>query len=159
AAGDVTAPVAAAIFAATQGNPLFVDEVARLLAQQQAQSASAPVPIPIPFGVREAIRQRLRLVDDDTRALLEIAAVVGGADLRADVVASIAGVATTVVAAAIERAAHAGVLKDDGRRFAHALVAEVLASDLSPARRVELHRRAADVLAKLAAPPRTDIAL
>jgi len=132
------------IHAASDGNPLFVRELLKLLESRGAASGD------VPAGVRAVIRERLSLLAPATVALLQAAAVVGrtfGVQLAAEV----AGVTAGALEDAIGEAAAADVVAavEPGRfRFSHALVAEALASGLTPAVRVKLHRRAAECLAR-----------
>ena len=70
-----------AIHAETEGNPLFVAELARLLASEGALEVGARVPA-IPPGIREVIGQRLRYVSDTCRKTLAPASVIGRQFLR-----------------------------------------------------------------------------
>ncbi len=142
--------VATAVHRATEGNPLFVDEVVALLRSQGRLDASATLVLQhcsVPEGVREVIRTRLQLVDAPTRTLLGIAAVIGREfDLRT--VAAVVrrrgeGSAEAVpdIIASAETLAVIGTVADVlGRyRFVHTLVRETLYEDLSPTLRGELH--------------------
>ncbi len=125
-----------AIYDATLGNPLFVSEMVRELRAGGPGSR-------IPLGVREIIRQRLALVSDETRHVLEIAAVFG-VELALPDVARVADRA----AAVLDEAARAGLViaNGDRYRFAHALYRESLFHELPRERRYELHRAAAQAL-------------
>jgi hypothetical protein len=57
----------------TEGNPLFVDEMLRLIEAQGGLQSN----MPIPDGVRGAIRERLSLLQLEPRAILEVGAVAG----------------------------------------------------------------------------------
>jgi tetratricopeptide (TPR) repeat protein len=129
------------IFEASDGNPLFVQELMKLLAARGA----AP---DVPAGVRAVIRERVQLLSPATVALLQAAAIVGrtfGVTLAAE----LAGVTTAALEDAIGEAAGADVVarvEADRYRFSHALVAETLAADLALGVRARLHRRAAEIL-------------
>src|SRR5262249_20915180 len=60
----------------TEGNPLFVDEVLRLL-ESRGAGADLPDPVPIPDGIRAAIREHVAQVSAPCRAVLEAAAICG----------------------------------------------------------------------------------
>lgn len=133
------------IFQATQGNPLFVDEVVRALVVSGADNR---VGAAVPFGVREAIRQHLALLSEDVRQVLEVAAVVG-TDFALPVVAAASARSPGQIATAFEEAMAAGVLVDRGRQrcaFSHGLIREAQYRDLPNSRRMELHRAVAGAL-------------
>jgi predicted ATPase len=66
----------AAIYAETEGNPLFVGEIVRLLAAE-GMLETAPARLKIPEGAREAIARRIRRLGEDTATLLTLASVLG----------------------------------------------------------------------------------
>jgi tetratricopeptide (TPR) repeat protein len=142
--GPAAAAVAARIFASTQGNPLFVEEMARLLGEQGADAIAAGE---VPDGVREAIRQRLSLVPPDARFLLDLAAVAGD-ELDPGLLAEALSWDRARVARTIEEASRAGVLavRAGRRRFSHALFREVLYRELGDEERCGLHGRLGAVL-------------
>jgi tetratricopeptide (TPR) repeat protein len=157
-AGFTGQPAEAALLdsvqAATEGNPLFLDELLRLLLQRgelgpAGGSARSPAaPLPVPDTVREVIRRRLSRLAADTRELLGLAAVAG----REVGLATLAALAATDGAAAVARlepAVAAGLLfpvEPAGYRFSHVLVREAVYRDLPPARRAELHLGLASLL-------------
>jgi tetratricopeptide (TPR) repeat protein len=147
------------IHEATEGNPLFAEELLRLVGARGALRGSG-----VPAGVRAVIRERLSLLAPATVALLQAAAVVGR-EFDLAVAAEAAGVTTEALADAIEEAERAEIVgaSSPGRhRFSHALFAETLTSDLARSVRAKLHRRTADVLLRRheghPAPPLDEIA-
>jgi predicted ATPase len=72
--GELAPGVEGRIYASTQGNPLFLEEMARLLEDQGPDAITAGV---VPGGVRDVIRQRLDRASPEARALLDLAAVAG----------------------------------------------------------------------------------
>jgi hypothetical protein len=129
------------IMTATEGNPLFVRELLRLL---KARSVAPGVP----SGVRSVIRERLALLSPATVALLQAAAVLGR-ECSLPLAAEVAGVTPRAMQDAAAEAMTAAILEpgDAARlRFSHALVAETLAADLSGSVRDGLHRKAAEIL-------------
>ena len=157
------ARVEARIVDSTQGNPLFVEEMARLLGAGDDAAADAIEHGALPDGVRDVIRQRLDRVPEGARPLLELAAVAGD-ELDGALLAAAAGGEQGAVAAELGEAVRAGVLVDRGgrRRFSHALVREVLYRDLAPDRRRALHGQVAAALERLHAtapsPPLAELA-
>jgi tetratricopeptide (TPR) repeat protein len=121
----------------SQGNPLFIEEMLRLLAEQGVDSIDAGV---VPHGVRDVIGQRLARVGSEARSLLELAAVAGD-EIVASLLGAAAGAPPAHVAAELALATQAGVIIPRGthHRFAHALFREVLERELSEARRAQLH--------------------
>ncbi len=67
------------LYHATDGNPLFVDGVVRLLAAEgkSARTGFDGAAFKIPDGVRESIRRQLAALSDEANALLSIASVIG----------------------------------------------------------------------------------
>jgi tetratricopeptide (TPR) repeat protein len=153
--GQPAAPaVLDAVQKATEGNPLFLDELLRLLLQRgelgpAAIGARSPAaPLPIPDTVREVIRRRVARLTPETRELLGLAAVVGR-EVGLAALASLAGRAAAAAAGRLEPAVAAGLLapvEPAGYRFSHLLVREVVYQDLAPVRRAELHLQLASLL-------------
>ena len=99
----------------------------------------------LPDSVRDVITRRLAQFAESTRQALAIAAVIGR-DFRLDVLETLADDALE----AVEEADAAGLVKPgataDQFRFAHALVRETLAEQMSNARRIRLHRSIGEAL-------------
>lgn len=130
---------------ATEGNALFLAQIAPRLAQGDA--------IVIPHGVREAIRERLDELSGGTRAVLEAAAVLGRevalAELEALAEGSQRAIDEALSAEIVIEAPPASV------RFSHVLLVEELVRSTSEERLRDLHRRAGLALeAARAAPAR-----
>jgi hypothetical protein len=145
--GRDDAMAARMIHDATEGNPLFVRELLRLLASRGVVTGG------VPAGVRAVIRERLSLLSPATVALLQAAAVVGR-EFSVAVAAEVAGVTPSALDEAAAEARAADLLLDvrpGVLRFSHALVAETLAADLAAPIRARLHRRAAEALERRAA--------
>ena len=126
-----------------EGHPLFVAELARLLAATGRLDT-------IPPGIHAAVAQRVGLLSEECRRLLRLAAVVGR-DFTSGVLAR-AGDATpeTIVVAARRGDRGRGLVPVPGApgrfRFAHALVRDALYDEVSPAARMRLHRAVAEAL-------------
>lgn len=138
--------VANMLHAATEGNPLFVGELVRLIG---ARTGLAPGSrLPVPDGVRAVMRERLRLLGPDGLPLLELAAVIGR-EFDAALLAEAGAVDVASLGTRLGGALAAGLVEERGPDryiFSHALVAETLTSDLDPARRADLHRAVAEAL-------------
>lgn len=136
----------ARVFEATDGNPLFVEEMVRAV---RTRGGGGDVELEIPLGVRQIIRQRLALVPDATRGALEAAAVLGVELGAAEVARMVAGAHEL-----LDHAVRGAIVTVTGRRyrFAHALYREALFQDLPHDRRERLHRDAATALRAQGAP-------
>ncbi|MFN8604289.1 MAG: AAA family ATPase [Candidatus Binatia bacterium] len=144
--------VVARIHDATQGNPLFVGEVVRLLAAEHrlAGADATLAALPIPLGVRAAITRRSEALDADARAVLAAAAVCGR-EFALGVLERAVDLPSALVRTSVEKAERLGLLARCGSRhsrfaFGHALMREALYEELPAARRAELHRRIAATL-------------
>jgi tetratricopeptide (TPR) repeat protein len=122
------------VYRRTGGNPLFVEQVTRLVA------ARPDGPVPVPDGVRDAIDRRLRRLDPRCLDLLRTAALFGG-PVAVDVLAHAAGQPATGVFDLLTGAVRAGVVAADGHRyrFVHDLYREVLDGELAAADRARRH--------------------
>jgi tetratricopeptide (TPR) repeat protein len=131
------------LYHATDGNPLFVDGVVRLLAAEGklARTGSDGTTFKIPDGVRESIRRRLAALSNEANALLSIAAVIGN-EFDARLLERVSGHSPEQMVEHTDEAVRIGVLRAAGfarRQFSHALIREVLYDDLAANRRIELH--------------------
>jgi DNA-binding SARP family transcriptional activator len=151
-----SADLATAIHDETEGNPLFVGEVVRLLAEE-GNLANVDVrtlsTLGIPQGVREVIGRRLRSLSDEGAGLLALASVLGR-EFRIDALERLAELDVDRVLDALDEAIWARLVMPVpgtlGRlRFAHALIRDTLYDDMTTPRRVLLHRRAAEALEEI----------
>ncbi|WP_170127170.1 AfsR/SARP family transcriptional regulator [Kineococcus rhizosphaerae] len=146
----------------TGGNPLFVRELARLLAGPGPLAPATGPPTTVPAGIADVLRARLARLPAATVDLLRTAALLGR-ELDVDVLARVLdgvpgeaggdGDGGDAVEDGLDTAVVAGLLEETtpGRvRFTHALVRDVLADDLLPARRRRTHGRVLAVLEDLA---------
>ena len=145
-AGPLDAGVEERILESAQGNPLFLGEMVRLLAEEGPAAIAAGA---LPHGVRDVIRQRLERVPAATRPLLDLAAVAGDADVA--LLAEAAATTPAQAEAALVGALRAGILgrSGDRLRFSHTLVREVLYRELEPEPRRRLHARVGEALERL----------
>ncbi|WP_421118855.1 AAA family ATPase [Aquihabitans daechungensis] len=137
----------------TDGNPFFVGETLRHLAesgaiaQRDGRWVRGDLPadrVGVPEGVREVVGRRLSALDDDTEALLTIAAV-AGAQFDSVVVGTVADLDEDRVVQGLDVACRRALVVEDADRFgwyrfAHALVRQTLLEELSTTRRIRLHR-------------------
>jgi tetratricopeptide (TPR) repeat protein len=135
----------------TQGNPFFVGQMLRHLAEsgeiervdgRWVQTAAGGV-LSVPLGVREVVGRRVYRLSTDAGELLTIAAV-AGPQFDTAIVAHVAGQAVAEALNGFDEAVGARlVLETDvpGQlRFAHALVRQTLEEELTTLRRAYLHR-------------------
>lgn len=126
---------AQAIYATTEGNPLFVEETLR------ARRGG------VPRGLNSVISDHLALASDATRDVLAVAAVVGREIDRA-LLATHAS--PDAIDAALTEAVSLGIVDstERGWRFRHVLFRDALYTALPAARKAELHRSIGDSLAR-----------
>lgn len=156
--------VLAAVERRSEGNPLFIAQVARMPGTGSGAVADADVPA----GIRQAIRRQITQLtqsavngtgdDKDTELtggptageVLTTAAVLA-ADLDPGLVAQVLGTSAGSVSGVFDRAARTGLLRASsaapgGYVFGHALIREALYGELSPRGRADAHRSVAAVL-------------
>jgi DNA-binding SARP family transcriptional activator len=161
AATDIPAPSAlvAAIHRQTEGNALFLTEFLRLLIQdgeltperlRNRQTWS----LRIPEGVREVIGRRLDRLPKPCDDILRIASLIGREFGLDQLTRLVDALSEDELLDALEKALAEGLIEELPRtvaryRFAHALIQETLADELSVTRRVRLHARIAEMLESL----------
>jgi DNA-binding SARP family transcriptional activator len=148
---------AEAIHTETEGNPLFVGEIVRLLGaegrldQPIDELRGSPH---LPETVREVIGQRLRRLDPECRRLLGVASILGR-EFGLRELAAVAELDEDTVLDAFDDAVKARVVAEAatvGRlRFSHALVRDTLYEALSAAHRRAAHLRAGEILERFSA--------
>jgi DNA-binding SARP family transcriptional activator len=139
----------------TGGNPLFIESVlghlvARGLLYEAGgrwTSAIAPGDLGVPKAVQDVVLSRLSAMPPEDRTVLQLAALLGSV-IDGELLSDVADELGLESAPSVERAYTDGLLLDAQDtpgcyRFSHELVREVLASDVPPTRRTELHRRIA----------------
>jgi DNA-binding SARP family transcriptional activator/tetratricopeptide (TPR) repeat protein len=138
----------------TEGNPLFVSEIVRLLAAEDRLGREEPGRIPIPETVREAIGRRLRHLSGECRRVLSLASVLGREFglVALERVAEYPGIDKLL--GVLDEAIIARVVEEipgaAGRlRFGHALTRDALYEKIPGTHRARLHRHVAEVLEAL----------
>jgi DNA-binding SARP family transcriptional activator len=145
---EPSASLVAAIGAETDGNPLFVTELVRLL--EGAGGLAGEEQLRIPPSVRAVIGQRTARLTDGCREALTAASVLGREfDLAA--LTLLAGTERGELLDLLDEAVRERIVSAvpgvPGRmRFGHALIRDVLYDDLAPTRRLRLHERAGAAL-------------
>ncbi|GAB1818258.1 AAA family ATPase [Herbidospora sp. RD11066] len=138
-----SAGVARNIQARTEGNPLFVRELARFLAEENHLSDPAAAQVAVPSTVRDIVRDRTSRLDDGDRRLVEIAALMGR-DIDTRLLARAAGLDTSKCLARLEGLEALGLVEvTPGSlgdwRFVHDLVRESVAGSTSRANASHFH--------------------
>jgi hypothetical protein len=142
--------VVATVHQVADGNPFFVEELARTL---EGAPEAPPSALHIPDHTRDVVRYRLRPLSERGRFVLGVASVLGR-EFEVTPLAAVAGIAPHDALVALDEAARLGLVTAGGPapetwRFAHALVRETVYGDLSAAQRVRLHRGVGEQLESL----------
>ena len=145
-----------AVHEETEGNPLFVEEVTRLLLEEGRLDAGLQAPGPrhgTPRSVREVIGRRLARLSPDCLHILTVASVLGR-EFALDALSLLAERSVEDLVVTLDEPLSTGVITDvpgtKGRlRFSHVLIRECLYDEMGMAGRIRLHRRAAQVLEAL----------
>lgn len=136
----------------TGGNPLFVEEtVTAMMADGTVDPNSDVFPtdasaLPMPESVGDAVDLRLEVLDDDTSAVLDVAAVIGQTVPR-DVLEATLEQSTSTLRTHVELLADARLLERvdaDTLRFVSGLVRESCVERIESERRRTLHAQIAD---------------
>ena len=147
------AELAPVVHAETEGNPLFVGEIVRLLAAERRLDEPASARLAIPQSVRDVIGRRLRHLSDDCDRLLTLASVLGR-EFDLDALAAVSGRERDAILELLDEATEARVVSEApgtiGRvRFAHALIRDAAYHRLTRSNQVQLHRQAGEALETL----------
>lgn len=153
--------LARAMHEQTQGNPFFVEEFLRYLAEAGAASPgngrwSADIDLggaSVPEGVKHLVGRRLARTAPHTRRVLVIAAMIGER-FSFDALERLTELSGEALAEALEEAVAAQLIAEQpgafgAYGFSHALIRETLRAELTVTRRVLLHRRIGDTLEEL----------
>lgn len=138
------------VLARTGGVPFFLVSCAEALRGEHRASETETVP----WTVAQSIRQRMSALPETAQQALRVAAVVGRQTERGILFAVLAqlGQSEHQMLAAVESTHQAHLLVETGidiYQFPHDLIREVIAIDLSGARRAMLHQRVAEALEAL----------
>jgi tetratricopeptide (TPR) repeat protein len=150
--------LAEAVHRQTEGNPLFVQEVLRYLAEEglvrreggQWQRTAA-LEEHIPEGLRDVIGKRLSRLSEATNQVLAVASVVGR-EFRLDVLQRVAALGEEEVLAALEEATARAIVEQRpapgwvGFRFTHAFFRQTLYEEIFVPRRIRLHQQVGKAL-------------
>jgi len=148
---------AEAVARETDGNPFFVNEVVRHLVEggvlghgDDEAALGDALTTPLPATVVQVVRRRVQRLGETAGRVLAAAAVLGF-EFDPAALATVTGLDDGAVVDALDTATAAELVRpladrSDAYAFAHAIVGRTLYGDLSPLRRRQLHRRAAEVL-------------
>jgi DNA-binding NarL/FixJ family response regulator len=143
-----------AIHGQTEGNPLFVREVVRFLAQEghfksAAQGAAMPPAIRLPEGVREVIGRRLNLLSAACNDILATAAVIGREFTLDVLLRASRPLPEEAVLEALDEALGATIIEESSPghyQFTHALVRITLYDELRTGQRRRLHHTVGEAI-------------
>jgi DNA-binding SARP family transcriptional activator len=145
----------------TEGNALFVVEAVRLLAADGRIADAAE--LRIPPALRAVIGQRVARLSERCRKLLDLASVIGR-EFGLDALRRLGDLPGDALLDVLDEAMAERVIEvapgSPGRlRFGHELIRDAIYDDLTPARRLQLHRRAGEALEEVyAADPEAHMA-
>ena len=143
---QLSARTARRLQAHTGGNPLYVTTLLTEMPAERWHTWEPLLPAPRAFALQ--VTRRLDVCRPQTRGLVEAAAVLG---VHASLASAAALADVEDVVSAVDEAVDVGLVqvRDDGLRdvgFAHPLVRAAIYEQLGPARRVQLHSRAAGLV-------------
>jgi DNA-binding SARP family transcriptional activator len=130
----------------TGGNPFYVRELARHVAERPATAF-----VDVPEGIRDVVRARLKRLSAGCAEALGAAAVLGDS-FEVEVLAAVTGMDEDALQTLLDEVVDAGLVEEvsAGRyRFAHRLTRDAVYAGLGQGRRARLHATAATALAKL----------
>lgn len=139
------APARAELSAASEGNPFYLQALARSGTPQQP----ADGPSGLPDRVRRAVQRELNRLPVSDRELARLSAVIGDV-IRPDILAAVAEVDEARALAALDAMATRDLVREaevPGQlRFRHPVLRQVAYDSITPGRRLAAHRRTATVL-------------
>ncbi len=147
--------VAEAMHDRSEGNPLFVQELVRLLAEEGSLDgqASRVLTSRLPTNLLEILRRRLKPLPEVTLEIVTRAAVLGR-EFELGTLARFSHRTVGEVVVLLQSARSAGVIIEipgvrDCLRFSHVLLRESVLGDLAAPAKSELHRQAGEALEQM----------
>ena len=145
---DVPPDARARIADAAEGNPLFLEQMVAMLADE--------TPTAMPPTIHALLSARLDRLEPFEQSVLQRAAIVGKDFSRNAVVelspeherAEVAATLFSLTRKELVRPEHSGSADEDGFRFRHALIRDAAYAEVPKRVRAELHERFADWLAQ-----------
>ena len=152
--------VVAAVCRCTEGNPLFVGEVVRLLAAEGRLDRiddPAGLRLAIPEGIREVVGRRLACLPEECAGILGLASMFGR-EFSLPPLELLSGVPAGELLDILHEGIAARVVAEipgaPGRlRFSHALIRDIVYEGIPAGQRLRLHQRAGEALEALYRPP------
>ena len=149
--GPVDSTLVQSILNQSQGNPLFVVESLRMLAEnggliKDQGTWRVKDRIGIPYKVREVILRRLEALRPEERRILDVAAVIGD-KFDANLIGSVLSMDSLVVLETLNKMFYSTFLlrvEDDVYTFDHAVSREVLYQEITQPLRIGYHKRIAE---------------
>jgi predicted ATPase len=148
-----------AVYTQTEGNPLFINEVVRLLVQEGELSPEKLVErtswtVRIPEGVREVIGRRLDRLSERCNQVLTLGSVIGREFTLDQLRLLVEDISEDRLLEVLEEGMAGRAIEELPRavgryQFTHGLIQETLSEELSATRRVRLHARIAQGLEAL----------
>ncbi|HEX9675823.1 MAG TPA: protein kinase [Anaerolineales bacterium] len=158
---DITPEFLDRIYAETEGNPFFIEELCKALVEEGKLyfengrwHRPAMEELDLPQSVRVAIQSRLAKLSDPVQDVLRMAAVLGH-EFDFETLAYALEQDEDLLIEALETAERSQLIEELNAerggtfRFGHALIASTLAEDLSGLRRRRMHGRAAEAIRRL----------
>jgi DNA-binding CsgD family transcriptional regulator len=151
-AADLSPAIRATVYRESEGNPLFIQELAREIDRTYTANPAlldTGSTLPLPEGIRALIGERINRLSATCRSVLDVAAVLGRA-FDHSLLVSLCGGDKIAADEALDEAFRARVIEESPQRgnyqFTHALVRETLYDALSPPRRIRLHRAIGELI-------------
>jgi tetratricopeptide (TPR) repeat protein len=149
--------LAEAVHRQTEGNPLFVQEVVRYVAEEGLiarkgerwrSTRDTPLEMSIPEGLRDVIGKRLSLLSPECNRLLAVGSVIGR-EFALETLKAVAGINEDIFANALKEAVRLSVLEERSQRglvryrFTHAFFRQTLYEEMIAPHRLKLHQQVA----------------
>ena len=145
---DRARPLASQLRDETGGNPFLLQEICRDLGSEVGWPSGAGSPR-VPGTIRDAYAARLGQLDQSSRDIVELAAVLGER-VPVPLLLAAAPFDEVTTLGCLERAVEGGLLGsvpgERDYRFAHALARQAVLDVIPPLRRARLHARAGEAL-------------
>jgi adenylate cyclase len=152
-------PLVASVFAETEGNPFFIEECFKHLAEKDLLFDEEHRFLPeltinelsVPDNVRLVVGRRLSMLDPATHSTLAAAAVVGRA-FSFELLSNMLGADTEHLLRAMDEAERAGIIRsatdlpESRLAFSHELIRQTLLAEMSSPRRQRMHLAVADAV-------------
>ncbi len=157
--GDFDPLLGDKIYAESNGNPLFIIEIIKLLIYENAiyndgkkwKMRKKAEKIVVPKHAYELIKRRLERLDDDEREILDVASVVGE-EFDVTILSLVTGMDELKILKKLNRIyrKHKLIYAVNGKyRFEHSIIREVLYNELLDELRRKYHRIIGDVIYEL----------